>query len=168
MWRWDYWLFGFPIAVFRVQEQALVYRLLPIRDEVTPNADSSWEARFAARTGVLPVSTNARPPAHIPPLLMRLMNRGDHAPESESGAKSREPSHTRASTSRPTARAASGRRLKANWRERDGWPGSWAPPAAPRCTVVADGAARLLRAVALAGRGYGEGIRVYASVYFTA
>jgi hypothetical protein len=38
-------LFGFPIAVFRVQELALVYRLLPIRDEVTPKADGSWEGR---------------------------------------------------------------------------------------------------------------------------
>jgi hypothetical protein len=34
-----------PLAVFRVRGRTLDYRLLPIRDELTPSADGTWLGR---------------------------------------------------------------------------------------------------------------------------
>ena len=38
-------LLGLPVAAFRVQGLSLIYRFLPIRDELTPRVDGSWEGR---------------------------------------------------------------------------------------------------------------------------
>ena len=36
---------GLPVAAFRVRGLSLVYRFLPIRDELTPRPDGSWDGR---------------------------------------------------------------------------------------------------------------------------
>jgi hypothetical protein len=36
---------GLPVAVFRVRRSSLIYRFVPIRDELTPCPNGSWEGR---------------------------------------------------------------------------------------------------------------------------
>ena len=36
---------GLPVAAFRLEGTALVYRLWPIRDELEPAGDTSWNGR---------------------------------------------------------------------------------------------------------------------------
>jgi hypothetical protein len=38
-------LLGIPVARFRVEGTTLVYQLLPVRDELRPEADGTWSGR---------------------------------------------------------------------------------------------------------------------------
>jgi len=38
-------VFGVPVAPFRREGRRLVYQLLPVRDELSPRPDGSWDGR---------------------------------------------------------------------------------------------------------------------------
>ena len=58
-------ILGLPVALFRLQGQTLAYRLLPIRDELTPKTDGSWEGRGLLLGRELRFASRSRPPQAV-------------------------------------------------------------------------------------------------------